>query len=77
MIARHQTLRMSHWLPAQWRASFDVPFVGTCTFSVDSKLAVECFVLVVSLAGIRDRLSDVMANPRDAWIQRGQSLGIC
>jgi hypothetical protein len=63
---------MSHWLPAYWRTAVEVPYLGTCTFSIDTKLAAEYFVLVVSLAGVRHRLSEVLVDLQDTWIQHGE-----
>jgi hypothetical protein len=72
MIARHQSLKVSHWLPARWRTSMYLPFIGVCTFSVDAKVAAESLVLLISLAGIRRCLGNVILDVHDVWIQRGK-----
>jgi hypothetical protein len=75
MIARHQSLKVSHWLPARWKASIWLgSHIGLCIFSIDAKVAAESFVLLISLAGIRRCLSEIVVDPHDVWINRGRFL---
>jgi hypothetical protein len=73
MIARHQSQKVSHWLPARWRAAVPVPRVGVLAFSVDAKAAAENAVLLISLAGMRRCLGNVIVDVHDVWIQHGTS----
>lgn len=73
MIARHQSLKPSHWLPARWSTRLRLPLAGLVTFTVDAKVAAEAFVLLITLGGIRRCLMDVGSDVEDVWIQHGWS----
>jgi hypothetical protein len=40
--------------------------------SLDARVAAECALLIMSLAGITSRLVVYAEDARDTWIQRGE-----